>query len=89
MATFRLFKDGGRPPSWICGARVWTTLEEYLVGFIAVQNLVGNSNQNYTMPIPTWNRHCSFEHNVSFNIMPVWLENDYSRSFWESFSGAK
>ena len=35
------FQDGGRPPSWICDARAWTTHEEYLVVFIAVQNLVG------------------------------------------------
>ena len=41
MAIFRFFQDGGRPPSWICDARVWTTHEEYLVVFIAVQNLVG------------------------------------------------
>jgi len=36
-----IFQDGGRPPSWICNARVWTTREEYLVVFNSVQNLVG------------------------------------------------
>jgi len=38
---FSIFQDGGRPPSWNFIARVWTTREEYLVVFIAVQNLVG------------------------------------------------
>ena len=37
---WRFFQDGGRPPSWICAARVSTTHEEYLVVFIAVQSLV-------------------------------------------------
>jgi len=42
MAIFKIFfQDVGRPPSWICVARVWTTHEEYLVAFITVQNLVG------------------------------------------------
>jgi len=41
MAIFRFFQDGGRPPYWICDARVWTTYAEYLVIFTAVQNLVG------------------------------------------------
>ena len=40
MTIFRFFQDGGRPPSWMCYARVWTTLKEYLVVFIVVQNLV-------------------------------------------------
>ena len=26
---FQFFQDGGRPPSWICGMRIWTTHEEY------------------------------------------------------------
>jgi len=34
---FLFFQDGGRLPSWICDARVWTTHEEYLVVFIDVQ----------------------------------------------------
>jgi len=34
--------------SWICDASVWTTHEEYLVVFIAVQNF-------------GWNRRCSFQ----------------------------
>ena len=38
---FLFFQDGGRPPSWICYVRVWTTHEGHLVVFIAVQNLVG------------------------------------------------
>ena len=33
-------QDGGRPPSWICFTRFGTTHEEYLVVFVAVQNLV-------------------------------------------------
>jgi len=27
MAIFQFFQDGGRPPSWICYAHVWTTHE--------------------------------------------------------------
>jgi len=38
---FLFFPDVGRPPSWICDARVWTTHEGHLVVFITVQNLVG------------------------------------------------
>ena len=38
---FLFFQDGGRPPSWICYACVWTTHEGHLVVFITVQNLVG------------------------------------------------
>jgi len=40
MVIFRLFQDGGRPPSWICLKRIWTTQEEYLVVSITVQNLI-------------------------------------------------
>jgi len=35
------FQDGGRPSSWICYTRVWTTHEEYLLEFVSVQNLSG------------------------------------------------
>jgi len=35
------FLNGGRPPSWICRARIGTTREDYLVVFIVVLNLVG------------------------------------------------
>jgi len=35
------FGDGGRPPSWNCGACVWIIHEGHLVVFITVQNLVG------------------------------------------------
>jgi len=35
------FQYGGHLPSWIYCALVWTTHEEHLVVFIAVQNLVG------------------------------------------------
>jgi len=38
---FNGFQDGGRRPSWSCFAGVWTTREEYLVVFNAVQNLIG------------------------------------------------
>ena len=41
MASFRLFQDGGHPPSWICNAYVGTTHVGHLVVFITVQNLVG------------------------------------------------
>jgi len=41
IVIFRFFPDGGRPPSWICNARVWTTHERHLDIFITVQNLVG------------------------------------------------
>jgi len=35
------FQNGGRPPSWICRARIGTTYEDYFVVFIVEQNLVG------------------------------------------------
>jgi len=38
---FVFFQYGGRPPSCICFARVWTTHEEYLAVFIVAENLVG------------------------------------------------
>jgi len=38
---FSIFKDGGRPPSWICCVSDWTTHEGRLVVFITVQNMVG------------------------------------------------
>jgi len=41
MAIFRLFENGGRPPSWIAYVYVWTTRDEYLVVFITLHNLVG------------------------------------------------
>jgi len=41
MTIFIFLQDGGRPPSWICDERIWTTHEEHLVVFIIVQNLVG------------------------------------------------
>jgi len=41
MAIFRFVQDDGRPPSWICDERVWTTHEGHLVVFMTVQNLVG------------------------------------------------
>jgi len=33
------FQCRGRPPSWICCVRVWTTHEEHLVVFMVVQDL--------------------------------------------------
>jgi len=36
IAIFLFFQDGGRPPSWICDAHVWTTHEGHLVVFITV-----------------------------------------------------
>jgi len=36
-----LFQEAGRPPSWICDARVRTTHEGHLVVFITVHNLAG------------------------------------------------
>ena len=35
------FQNGGRPPSWICRARIATTREDYSVVCIVVLNLVG------------------------------------------------
>jgi len=35
------FQNGGRPPCWICRARIGTTREDFLVVFIVEQNLVG------------------------------------------------
>jgi len=35
-----VFLNGGRPPSWICRARIGTTHEDYSVVFIVVLNLV-------------------------------------------------
>jgi len=35
------FQNGGRPPSWICRARIGTTREDYVVVFIVEENLVG------------------------------------------------
>ena len=40
MADFAIFKDGARPPSWICLTPVGTTHEEYLVVFVTMQKLV-------------------------------------------------
>jgi len=39
ILIFRVFQDGGRPPSWICNACVGTTHEGHLVVFVTVQNL--------------------------------------------------
>jgi len=41
---FRFLQNGGRSPSWICYAYIWTIQEEYLVIFMAVQHLVGIGN---------------------------------------------
>jgi len=38
--ALNVFQDGGRPPFWICGANFGTTLNENLMVFITVQNLV-------------------------------------------------
>ena len=38
---FSIFQDGGRPPSWICGACVGITHKGHLVVFITMPNLVG------------------------------------------------
>jgi len=35
-----IFKNGGRPPSWTCWSRIWSTLADRLVVLIVVQNLV-------------------------------------------------
>jgi len=34
------FGKWGRPPSWICWARIWTIHDDHLVVSIVVQNLV-------------------------------------------------
>ena len=41
IAVFRFFQYGGCLPSRIWLMHIWTTHDEYLVVFIAVQNLVG------------------------------------------------
>jgi len=46
---FSIFQDGGCPPSWICFTCIWSTHEECLVVFVAVQNLVGINADN--MPV--------------------------------------
>jgi len=56
----------------ICDARVWTTREEYLVVFIAIQNLVGIGVVVL--------KKCDFQYYAI-----VWLKNAYSRSFWGDF----
>jgi len=35
-----VFKNGGRPPSWICWASIGTTCADYLMVSIVVQNFV-------------------------------------------------
>jgi len=37
---FNVFLNGGRPPSWICWARIGTTHDDHLGVSIVVQNLV-------------------------------------------------
>jgi len=37
------YQSGGRPPSWIYWARIRASHDDYLVVFIAMQNLVGIS----------------------------------------------
>jgi len=57
IAILRFFQDGGRPPSWICGACVRTTHEGHLVVFITVQKFVGiNSFDN--MPVFRFREFC-------------------------------
>ena len=34
------FQNGGRPPSWICWAPIWTSHDDHLMVSIVVQNLV-------------------------------------------------
>ena len=59
----------------ICDARVWATHYEYLVVFIAVQNLVGISIVVLKIS--------EFQYYVN------WLENAYSRPFWGKFLEGK
>ena len=40
IAIFVIFKNGGRPPSWICWAPIGTTHDDHLMVSIVVQNLV-------------------------------------------------
>jgi len=67
MSIFRFFQDGGRQPSWICDAQVWTTREGHLVVFITVQNLAEIDA-------------ISIIDHSRFNILPLRLEIAYSRS---------
>ena len=58
------FQNGGRPPSWISWASIGTTRGNHLVVSIVVPNLIRN-------------RCSSFDETL--NILPVWLENAYTR----------
>jgi len=40
IKIFSIFKDGGRPPSWIHLGHIWTTHNEYFGSLISPQNLV-------------------------------------------------
>jgi len=40
IGDLSIFQNGGRPPSWICFARVWTIHEEHLKVLSVMQNLV-------------------------------------------------
>jgi len=60
IAVFRFFQYGGCLPSRIWLMHIWTTHDEYLVVFIAVQNLVG------IVAVVIIGK---------FNILHLWLEN--------------
>ena len=62
IAVFRFFQYGGCLPSRIWLMHIWTTHDEYLVVFIAVQNLVG------IVAVVIIGK---------FNILHLWLENAY------------
>jgi len=61
------FQNGGRPPSWICWARIWDH-QQWLLGGLYLCAKFG------------WNRCSNFDNmkHETFNILPVWLENTYS-----------
>jgi len=59
--AFKVFQNGGRPSFWISGANFGMIHKEYLVVFIAVQNLVGIASVILIIQ--------------KLNILHVWLEN--------------
>jgi len=67
MWRFNFF-NGGRPPSWICWARIGTTNDDYLVVSIVVQNLVEVDGV------------VSIIWNFTFNFLPFGLKTPIRRA---------
>ena len=58
---------------WICGANFGMTHKDYLAVFIIVKNLVGIASVVLIIQYK------------GLNILCIWLENVYSRSFYGLF----